>query len=107
MSLKWKANSRCRAPVLYVKGRQHPVKIYYTKAEQEDYLDSALRTFFQIHEEKEMGDVLIFLPGNTSYCFNTSSYILAIGQEHIEGLASTIQLHAKQRPPESLKARSP
>lgn len=77
MSSKWKANLRCRAPVLYVKGRQHPVKIYYTKVEQEDYLDSALRTFFQIHEEKEMGDVLIFLPGNTSHCFETSSYTFA------------------------------
>jgi HrpA-like RNA helicase len=52
------------APVLYVKGRQHPVRIFYTKEQQEDYLDSALRTFFQIHNEKEGGDVLIFLPGS-------------------------------------------
>jgi ATP-dependent RNA helicase DHX33 len=52
------------APVLYVQGRQHPVRIFYTKEQQEDYLDSALRTFFQIHNEKERGDVLIFLPGS-------------------------------------------
>lgn len=75
------------APILYVKGRQHPVKIYYTKEAQEDYLDSALRTFFQIHDEKESGDVLIFLPG----------------QENIESLASTIRLYAKQRQSEGLK----
>ncbi|CAG7852149.1 Probable ATP-dependent RNA helicase prh1 [Serendipita indica DSM 11827] len=74
------------APVLYVKGRQHPVRLFYSKTSQEDYLDSALRTFFQIHYEKEPGDVLIFLPG----------------QEDIENLASTIKLYAAQRPMDSL-----
>ncbi|KAG8794377.1 putative ATP-dependent RNA helicase dhr2, partial [Serendipita sp. 399] len=75
------------APILYVKGRQHPVKLYFSKEHQDDYLDSALRTFFQIHDEKEQGDVLIFLPG----------------QEDIEGLASTIRLYANQQPPDRLQ----
>jgi ATP-dependent RNA helicase DHX33 len=51
------------APVLYVKGRQHPVSIFHTSTSQNDYLDAALRTFFQIHVDKPPGDVLIFLPG--------------------------------------------
>jgi ATP-dependent RNA helicase DHX33 len=51
------------APVLYVKGRQHPVSIFHTSASQNDYLDAALRTFFQIHVDRPLGDVLIFLPG--------------------------------------------
>jgi len=51
------------APVLYVKGRQHPVSIFHTSASQNDYLDAALRTFFQIHVDKPPGDILIFLPG--------------------------------------------
>ncbi|KAG8761724.1 putative ATP-dependent RNA helicase dhr2 [Serendipita sp. 396] len=75
------------APILYVKGRQHPVKLYFSKEHQDDYLDSAFRTFYQIHDEKEPGDVLIFLPG----------------QEDIESLASTIKLYASQRPPDSLQ----
>lgn len=51
------------ARILYVKGRQHPVQIFHTVVGQMDYLDSALRTFFQIHVDKPPGDVLIFLPG--------------------------------------------
>ena len=51
------------AKILYVKGRQHPVKIFYTLTSQQDYVDSALRTFFQIHIDHPPGDVLIFLPG--------------------------------------------
>jgi HrpA-like RNA helicase len=56
------------APVLYVKGRQHPVSIFHTSTSQNDYLDAALRTFFQIHVDKPPGDVLIFLPGSSLIC---------------------------------------
>jgi HrpA-like RNA helicase len=61
------------APVLYVKGRQHPVSIFHTSTSQNDYLDAALRTFFQIHVDKPPGDVLIFLPGTFIFapaCFS-------------------------------------
>lgn len=51
------------APILYVQGRQHPVKVYYTENHQEDYVESALRTLFQIHMNHESGDVLVFLSG--------------------------------------------
>jgi HrpA-like RNA helicase len=67
---------------LYVKGRQHPVKIFYSTVPQPDYLDSAMRTFFQIHIDKPAGDVLIFLPG----------------QEDIESLEKSIELYAKRLP---------
>ncbi|CAG8770284.1 6157_t:CDS:2, partial [Acaulospora colombiana] len=81
------------APVLYVKGRQHPVKIFYTKDPQEDYQDSALRTFFQIHGGKEPGDRDTFIDLIRVYS----------GQEDIEGLASTIRLYADQLPEGSPK----
>ncbi len=55
------------AKVLYVRGRQHPVKIYYSVKDQMDYLDGALTTFFQIHTDQPSGDVLIFLPGKCSH----------------------------------------
>ncbi|KAI0034623.1 P-loop containing nucleoside triphosphate hydrolase protein [Vararia minispora EC-137] len=70
------------AKTLYVKGRQHPVTIYYTTTGQTDYLDAALRTFFQIHLDQPPGDVLIFLPG----------------QEDIENLNSSIRTHAARLP---------
>lgn len=51
------------ARILYIKGRQHPVQIFHTVTGQMDFIDAALRTFFQIHVDKPPGDVLIFLPG--------------------------------------------
>ncbi|KIK69778.1 hypothetical protein GYMLUDRAFT_34176 [Collybiopsis luxurians FD-317 M1] len=70
------------AKILYVKGRQHPVKIYHSSQGQVDYVDAAMRTFFQIHTDYPPGDVLIFLPG----------------QEDIESLEKTIQIFANQLP---------
>ncbi|EPQ54668.1 P-loop containing nucleoside triphosphate hydrolase protein [Gloeophyllum trabeum ATCC 11539] len=72
--------------ILYVKGRQHPVKIYHTAVGQPDYLDAALRTFFQIHVDQPPGDVLIFLPG----------------QEDIESLDKSIRLYANRLPAENM-----
>ncbi|KAI0259789.1 P-loop containing nucleoside triphosphate hydrolase protein [Gloeopeniophorella convolvens] len=71
------------APVLYVKGRQHPVSIFHASSSQNDYLDAALRTFFQIHVDRPPGDVLIFLPGR---------------QDDIESLESSLRTYASQLP---------
>eukprot|EP00468_Gymnochlora_sp_CCMP2014_P001330 CAMPEP_0167741534 /NCGR_PEP_ID=MMETSP0110_2-20121227/909_1 /TAXON_ID=629695 /ORGANISM="Gymnochlora sp., Strain CCMP2014" /LENGTH=514 /DNA_ID=CAMNT_0007625595 /DNA_START=14 /DNA_END=1558 /DNA_ORIENTATION=- len=52
------------APILYVKGRQHPVDIMYTLEPQQDYVDSVVTTVYQIHLEKSCpGDILVFLTG--------------------------------------------
>ncbi|KIJ69827.1 hypothetical protein HYDPIDRAFT_104459 [Hydnomerulius pinastri MD-312] len=74
------------ARILYVKGRQHPVQTFHTAVSQTDYVDSALRTFFQIHVDKPPGDVLIFLPG----------------QEDIESLEKSIKMYAKRLPEERM-----
>jgi HrpA-like RNA helicase len=58
--------------IIYVKGRQHAVKIFHASVSQTDYVDAALRTFFQIHIDQPPGDVLIFLPGN---CFSTIVHV--------------------------------
>ncbi|KAK0504933.1 ATP-dependent RNA helicase Prh1 [Armillaria luteobubalina] len=71
------------AKILYVKGRQHPVKVYHSVTDQMDYLDAALRTFFQIHMDQPPGDVLVFLPG----------------QEDIESLEKSIQSLNRRLPP--------
>lgn len=53
------------AKIIYIKGRQHPVTIYHSAESQIDYVDAAMRTFFQVHLDQSPGDVLIFLPGQS------------------------------------------
>jgi len=77
------------AKILYIKGRQHPVKIYHSAESQLDYTDAAMRTFFQIHIDQPPGDVLIFLPG----------------QEDIESLQKSILTFAKRLPVDKLAVR--
>ena len=72
------ANQVRSAKILYVKGRQHPVKIYHSSEGQSDYVDSALRTFFQIHTDQPPGDVLIFLPGVSSPPFRQCLALLIL-----------------------------
>lgn len=72
-----------KSPVLYLEGRQHPIQIYYTKQPQSDYLQAALVSIFQIHQEAPPSqDILVFMTG----------------QEEIEALARTCRDIAKHLP---------
>ncbi|XP_047463777.1 ATP-dependent RNA helicase DHX33 [Mugil cephalus] len=72
-----------KSPVLYLEGRQHPIQIYYTKQPQSDYLQAALISIFQIHQEAPPShDILVFMTG----------------QEEIEALARTCRDIAKHLP---------
>ncbi|XP_061596117.1 ATP-dependent RNA helicase DHX33 [Cololabis saira] len=72
-----------KSPVLYLEGRQHPIQIYYTKQPQSDYLQAALVTIFQIHQEAPPShDILVFMTG----------------QEEIEALARTCRDIGKHLP---------
>ena len=52
------------AKVLYIQGRQYPIKTFYCKAEQKDYVHASLVTALQIHQESPPeGDILVFLTG--------------------------------------------
>lgn len=77
----------CSAKILYIKGRQHKVKIHYTAQAQTDYLDAALKTFFVLHLEQPPGDVLIFLTG----------------EEDIENISSSIEFFSKNLRPDKSK----
>ncbi|XP_029469654.1 ATP-dependent RNA helicase DHX33 [Rhinatrema bivittatum] len=71
------------APVLYLEGRQHSIQIYYTKQPQSDYLQAALVSVFQIHQEAPSSqDILVFLTG----------------QEEIEAMTKTCRDIAKHLP---------
>lgn len=72
-----------KSPVLYLEGRQHPIQVYYTKQPQSDYLQAALVSIFQIHQEAPPShDILVFMTG----------------QEEIEALARTCRDIAKHLP---------
>ncbi|XP_069082776.1 ATP-dependent RNA helicase DHX33 isoform X1 [Pleurodeles waltl] len=75
-----------KAPVLYLEGRQHPIQIFYTKQSQSDYLQAAVVTLFQIHQEAPFSqDILVFLTG----------------QEEIEAMAKTCRDVVKHLPDDS------
>eukprot|EP01035_Chromulina_nebulosa_P016851 gene16851-22336_t len=46
-----------------VPGRQYPVSIYYVKEPESDFIEAAMLTCLQIHEDEDPGGVLVFLPG--------------------------------------------
>lgn len=66
------------AKILYVKGRQHPVVVFYAQEPQEDYVESAVKTSLQIHASHPLGDVLVFLTG----------------QDEIENMHAQLQMYA-------------
>ncbi|TRY57199.1 hypothetical protein DNTS_003281 [Danionella cerebrum] len=72
-----------KCPVLYLEGRHHPIQIYNSKQPQSDYLQAALVSIFQIHQEAPASHaVLVFLTG----------------QEEIEALARTCRDISKHLP---------
>ncbi|GLT27624.1 hypothetical protein SLA2020_026080 [Shorea laevis] len=75
------------ARAVHIQGRQFPVEILYTLHPQEDYLDAALITIFQIHMKEAPGDILVFLTG----------------QEEIESVENIIQERLRQLPEASRK----
>lgn len=52
------------AKIVYISGRQHPVRLFHTIEPQTDYVNSCLVAIFQIHLEHKSGDILAFLTGS-------------------------------------------
>ena len=57
------------APIVRVRGRQHPVDVYYAPEAQQDYVTSVVTTVVQIHLDEPLtdgaGNVLVFLTGQS------------------------------------------
>lgn len=51
------------AKAVHIQGRQFPVDIFYTRRPETDYVDAALITIFQVHQDEAPGDILVFLTG--------------------------------------------
>lgn len=50
-------------PVFHIKGRTFPVKEYYTKKPEPDYISATIDTVMDIHINGSPGDILVFLTG--------------------------------------------
>ncbi|KAK6931345.1 Helicase, C-terminal [Dillenia turbinata] len=70
------------ARAVHVQGRQFPVDVFYTEQPQQDYLDAAIVTIFQIHLQEGLGDILVFLTG----------------QEEIESVEGLVKQRLQQLP---------
>ncbi|TID31400.1 hypothetical protein CANINC_000029 [Pichia inconspicua] len=50
-------------PVFHIEGRTYPVKIYYTKTPELDYIEATIDTVIDVHTNNPPGDILVFLTG--------------------------------------------
>lgn len=50
-------------PTFTIPGRTFPVDLFFSKTTCEDYVDSAVKQALQIHLQNDVGDMLIFMPG--------------------------------------------
>ncbi|KAJ3069100.1 putative ATP-dependent RNA helicase dhr2 [Podochytrium sp. JEL0797] len=75
------------AETLFIPGRQFPVRVFNAMDRQEDYVDAALVSTFQIHVDEPAGDILVFLTG----------------QEEIETIEKLLKEHMSELPPESME----
>lgn len=76
--------------MLYIKGREYKVTVKYLDKAVEDYIETALKTIFQIHCESPPGDILVFLSG----------------QEEIQNLTAQIESYLPSLDPRKMKVRS-
>lgn len=73
------------SPLLTVPGRTHPVEILWANAPAKDFLEAAVETVFQIHEEeREDGDILVFLTGQ-EVSYQCLYFDLSLGCIILEG----------------------
>lgn len=98
--LNYFSNS-CNVSIMHIEGRQYPIRIYYTQTSQEDYVESALITIFQIHKESPSGDILVFLTGQEEI-----DHLSRIIQERDKTIL-TIPLYAALTPQQQYKAFEP
>lgn len=87
------------APVYCIAGRTYPIKIFYAEEKESDYVQAALTTIFQIHqEEDEIVDEVEMNGGNekgkspkkTAPAIGGDILVFCTGQEEIESMIKTI-----------------
>ena len=49
--------------MLLLQGRQFPVQVLYTPEPEDSYVEAAILTVLQLHENEAPGHILVFLTG--------------------------------------------
>eukprot|EP00803_Ostreobium_quekettii_P003672 evm.model.scf_66EXC.15 EVM.evm.TU.scf_66EXC.15 scf_66EXC:132143-139773(+) len=97
--------------VVYIRGRQHPVEVHYTKVAEDSYLDAALQATLQVHIEEPHGDILVFLTGQDEIesiarlMRNAASSLRATMQQVLQ--LDVISMYAAMPPDQQMKAFEP
>ena len=52
-----------KSNIVYVAGRQFPVDVFYLKSPCKNYVTKAAELALDIHQRKQLGDILVFLTG--------------------------------------------
>ena len=60
---KQKLTRFLKAPITEIPGRSFHISTFYSSQKLKDPINSALITIFQIHQDYDKGDILVFLPG--------------------------------------------
>lgn len=56
-------SAQSKGTIISLEGRTHPIDILYLGSPAEDYVERAVSTVFDIHQNEQKGDVLVFLTG--------------------------------------------
>eukprot|EP00937_MAST-01D_sp_MAST-1D-sp2_P004537 g4537.t1 len=84
-----------RTKVLHVSGRQHPVAVHYTREPQADYVEAAMLTVLQLHEQEPLAPPAA-AGGAEAEASARASADGAGRAAEIEGLARLLQERAKE-----------
>lgn len=78
-----------------------PIEVFYTSRAEKNYVDAAMLTVMQIHEEQESGDILVFMTG--TYQVSNVYHLMNIhaGREEIETLCKLLSERIQFLSPES------
>ncbi|GAM25782.1 hypothetical protein SAMD00019534_089570 [Acytostelium subglobosum LB1] len=95
-----------KAPILYIEGRQFPVRLFYSSEVQKDYLDAALVTVLQIHLELQNGtdnNAMITTLDGSDDDDNGDILVFLTGREEIDNLEKLLLERIPRLPPNAKK----
>ncbi|KAF2835858.1 P-loop containing nucleoside triphosphate hydrolase protein [Patellaria atrata CBS 101060] len=70
----------------HIEGRQYPVKIHYLSEPTQDFVETALKSIFQVHHKEPLpGDILVFLTGQ-----DTVESLEKLVNEYAQGLDPSV-----------------
>lgn len=94
-------------PVYHIQGRTFPVKIYYTKTPELDYIEATIDTVIDVHTNNPPGDILVFLTGREEIetCCETIVQKMSVLYKANQSLSELIVLPIYSAMPSEMQSR--